>query len=162
MTTLRARFDAKWAVDPETGCWVWNASRTNPRRGRGYGRISIGGALYVAHRVAWRLFRGPIPTGSRVLHNCDNPPCVNPEHLFLGTQADNISDAASKGRLVPPTRPRESAPRGERSPQAKLTTSHVIAIRASTRSHSALAREFHVTPQAIAAVRGRRTWRHIT
>ena len=81
----------------ERGCWTWTASRDR----NGYGRLNFLGRSRLAHRVAWILTHGAIPLGTPcVLHECDNPPCVNPDHLFLGTQADNIHDAVQKGRLV--------------------------------------------------------------
>lgn len=100
------RFLGKRAeVSPES-CWLWTASRL----GLFYGQFVVQGRdgrqhhLY-AHRVAWALANGPIPAGQSVLHRCDVPLCVNPRHLFLGTQTDNMRDAASKGRLNGP-RPR--------------------------------------------------------
>jgi hypothetical protein len=83
------------AVGP---CWLWLGIR-NKRPGNNYGQVLNDHRRYVyAHRLAWTVFRGPIPLGLCVLHSCDNPPCCNPEHLFLGTVADNNRDAARKGR----------------------------------------------------------------
>ena len=79
------------------GCWIWEANRT----ALGYGRFHLGRKTLGAHRVAWALYRGPIPEGLCVLHNCpdgDNPSCVNPAHLWLGTQLDNVRDRHAKGR----------------------------------------------------------------
>jgi hypothetical protein len=94
---LPDRFWPKVDKRGEDECWEWQGSRS-----RGYGRILIGGAKgrpYQAHRIAWELTVGHrLPDSIMVLHRCDNPPCVNPAHLFLGTQLDNMRDCAAKGR----------------------------------------------------------------
>lgn len=87
-------------VQPGEGCWLWTGE-INRRRG-GYGRCSYGGRRHAAHRVAWTLTYGVIPYGLSVLHHCDVPACCRPEHLFLGTQPDNMRDCLTKGRLVTP------------------------------------------------------------
>ena len=74
-------------------CWPWNGFRG----ARGYGHVWCENTMKLAHRVSWTLANGPIPDGLSVLHRCDNPPCCNPSHLFLGTQADNIADRDRKG-----------------------------------------------------------------
>lgn len=81
---------------PETGCWLW-IGRYGPR-GYGQMRPGRGEREYRAHRLSWEIYRGPIPVGLHVLHKCDVPECVNPEHLFLGTDQDNADDCASKRR----------------------------------------------------------------
>ncbi len=86
---------------PEHGCWEWRAALHE----HGYGIMGKGprsAGLIRAHRVSWLLFNGPIPDDLEVLHHCDNPKCVRPDHLFLGTQKDNIHDCISKGRNYPP------------------------------------------------------------
>ena len=75
-------------------CWHW----CGPTNTFGYGRMTHGGRLQVAHRLSWAEFKGPIPDGISVLHTCDNPSCINPNHLWLGTYSDNIRDAWAKGR----------------------------------------------------------------
>ena len=90
--TIVERF---WSyVRKSNGCWLWFGwSR------KGYGQFRYGKSAQKAHRIAWELTYGPIPFGLQVLHKCDTPLCVNPGHLFLGTQAENIIDAVNKGRL---------------------------------------------------------------
>ena len=80
-------------VDKGSGCWLWLLSKAF-----GYGNFKVNGKTKRAHRVAWEEFNGPIPEGMNVCHTCDNPSCVNPEHLFLGTQYDNLQDMKQKGR----------------------------------------------------------------
>lgn len=88
------RFWAKVDRRPNTACWEWNASRT----GYGYGQFSVEGTATGAHRYSYELHNGPVPDGLHVLHRCDNPPCVNPDHLFLGDRTANMADMAAKGR----------------------------------------------------------------
>ena len=89
------RFHDKYIPVTETGCWLW-ISCCN---GDGYALISANGKSMRAHRLSWEMHRGPIPRGLFVLHKCDTPECVNPDHLFLGTNQDNMDDAKRKGRI---------------------------------------------------------------
>src|SRR2546422_11309402 len=92
---LEERFWAKVQKLPNDGCWIWTA-HTNEH---GYGRLSIKrGVVERAHRISWRLHFGSIPDGLCVLHKCDNPPCIRPDHLFLGTKTDNSVDRQTKHR----------------------------------------------------------------
>ena len=117
-----------------SGCLEWQGYRICLRgRLRGnYGQIRIDGVLVSVHRHAWELTYGPIPAGLQVLHRCDNPPCCEPSHLFLGTLADNMRDAAAKGRTA--------IQRGEDHGAHKFTDADVAAMRAM-RSGGALLRE---------------------
>ena len=82
-------------VDKSGECWIWNG----PKGGRNYGRVFINGRVRPAHQVAWELANGkPFPAGMLACHHCDNPPCVNPDHIFVGTNIDNVLDAIKKGR----------------------------------------------------------------
>lgn len=101
--TPASRFWAK--VWKTAGCWWWMGSRGTGSKKCFYGDFRVGGGTRArtihksAHRAAWEFTFGPIPAGLSVLHHCDNPPCVNPAHLFLGTQTDNMRDASAKGRM---------------------------------------------------------------
>jgi hypothetical protein len=107
-------------VVPELGpCWQW----TKSVQVSGYGQFTMDNKLIRAHRFAWLLFNGPVPDGILVCHKCDNPPCCNPEHLFLGTHADNARDKVLKGRA------KSGGVCGERCNFAKVTVDAVIDIR---------------------------------
>jgi hypothetical protein len=105
------------------------------------------------HRVAWKEWIGPIPDGLCVLHRCDNPPCFNPDHLFLGTKTDNHEDMVRKGR--------RNVARGEQHARTHLTEADVIAIRDDHRSNCAIGRAYNIDEGAIRAIKARRTWRHV-
>lgn len=143
--TIQRRLDAGRALGPD-GCLVW----TKARSPFGYGRISRGakGAGYeVTHRVAWELEHGPIPDEMYVLHSCDNPPCSNVEHLFLGSLKDNTQDMLSKGR--------HRALRGEAHRNARLTDAQVEqmrAVAASVGNYAELGRMYGITKQHARAL----------
>lgn len=95
---LLPRFEVKFIPEPNSGCWLWTASADRYE----YGRVSIDGKYCGAHRAAWMLLRGPIPKGLHILHKCDVPCCVNPDHLYPGTHSQNMCDAVRRGRVTPP------------------------------------------------------------
>jgi hypothetical protein len=157
-----------WSLVEKTGhprgCWIYTG-RLNVAR-NGYGYFDDRRRTTSAHRYAWQLTQGDIPHGLDVCHTCDNPPCVNPDHLFLGTQKDNAQDMKQKGRSTV----------GERSGTAKLTEVQVREIRAlyvgrqrtkghgrySPISQAALARRFGVDRATIQFVVARKTWKHLS
>ena len=113
------RFWKKVRKTAEAGCWLWTGSTIKG----GYGTIKVNGVVMLAHRVSWILAGRELPGSLWVLHDCDTPPCVNPDHLFLGTHQDNVDDKVQKGRSHRPT--------GEKNPSAKLTRKQVEEIRVS-------------------------------
>ncbi len=133
-------------------CWLWTGGRST----RGYGEISLGGYRDRAHRVSWTIHYGPIPEDGVICHRCDNPPCVRPDHLFLGTQADNVKDMTDKGRRVVVC--------GEKQHLAKLTVSDVLEIRRRSEEGEVsrvIAEPYGVDPATVRAVIGRKTWKHV-
>lgn len=151
--TERERFDAKHALGPG-GCWVWSGYRN----AEGYGGFKTGGRSRRANRVAWRLYRGPIPYGLVVCHACDNTACVNPDHLFLGTDSDNAKDRERKGRGG------GKVVFGALHPNAKLSDDAVREIRrrrACGETFRFIATEFGVTPSVIERIVAHKTWKHV-
>lgn len=166
-STTKIKFWAKIERGAPTACWSWTAGRLK----RGYGRFRTPDGLMLAHRVAWELTHGPVPAGLCVLHRCDNPPCCNPAHLFLGTKTDNNADRTAKGRGGSASGDANGArtcpervARGERHGLAKLTASAVRKIRARVRAgatQTETAALFGVTQSTISLVVLRRAWRHV-
>jgi len=130
-------------------CWLWTGHIDHD----GYGRLRVGdGKRKRAHRYAYELTHGEEVAGELlVCHSCDNPVCVNPNHLHLGTSPSNTGERQARGRSA----------RGERQGLAKLTDAAVQEIRSSKESRADLARRFCVSETAIAAVISRRTWGHL-
>ena len=110
--SIQQRLDRSTIRDPKTGCILWTGCR-NPN---GYGKLAIAGRLWLAHRASWTAARGPIPAGLVVCHKCDVRTCINPKHLFLGTQADNMADRVAKLRRTTAPVP-EARWRPEKSPE---------------------------------------------
>jgi hypothetical protein len=141
------RFWAK--VDKQDTCWVWTAS-CNPK---GYGQFLVNKVPRRAHRLSWEMHNGPIPAGMQVLHRCDNPSCVRPEHLFLGTNNDNMQDKITKGR--------GRAARHEKQGKARLTTRQVVEIRClrGVISQLSIANIYDISSTAVHYIVADKTWR---
>ena len=176
--TLAERIEHHSIPVTECGCWIWIGAN-NIRR---YGSLKFEGKNIKAHRASWLAYRGEIPNDLHVLHTCDIPECVNPDHLFLGTARDNMQDKENKkrgnhatglrnARYTHPERTSRGdnhyarrfpeLKRGERNGRAKLTQQDALAIRASTQSHAALGRLYGVTKTTIRGIKTRRLWSHI-
>lgn len=154
--------EAFWLkVRKAPGCWPWLGFRKE-NKDNGYGMARWDGKTVLAHRVSWRLANGPVPKGLCVLHRCDNPPCVNPEHLFLGTLRENTRDMMAKGRS------RWTGPKvplkGSAAPASKIKEHDVVAIfrlRAEGATLTELARKYDLAPATVSAILLRQSWRHV-
>lgn len=137
----------------DNGCWEWTGSRDN----QGYGRVRHGKRLLLAHRLMWSVANcEEIPDGLDILHRCDNPPCVNPNHLYAGTHLQNMRDRDSRGRRRPPY--------GEQNASAKLNADQVRDIRARLargENQYALAAKYGVRQATISSIHLQKSWRHV-
>lgn len=165
---LRERLMARVAVGNEDDpCWVWTGATDD----KGYGKIQRGAnsGVEAVHRISWKLNCGPIPDGMCVLHHCDNPPCVNPSHLFIGSIADNNLDMRRKGRGKNPAPRRGKRPdwecvRGESHPMAKLTDDSVSVIKAEVErigrgGRVLMAQRFGVSATTIGRIVSGKNWK---
>jgi len=132
----------------DTPCIEWTGHRAE----FGYGRRRVSGRRWMTHRLAWVEAHGEIPAGMCVLHRCDNPPCINVAHLFLGTKGDNNRDRGAKGRGAPQ--------QGEHNPRARLTPAQVDAIRADPRPQRTIAIEYGVRQPAVSRIKTGVRWAH--
>lgn len=149
----------------EGGCWPWHGATA-----RGYGTFTSRklGGTFRANRLAYTFARGPIPDGLHVLHECDNPPCCNPAHLFAGTNTDNVKDCVLKGRNTKMfgasngthTKP-ETLQRGSAHHQSKLTEDDVRAIRNDSRSGKYIGADYGVSSVVVNEIKARKSWTHV-
>lgn len=148
---VEQKFDQSYAKVGD--CWLWQKARSPV----GYGRFYHSKGEQAAHRYSFERFVGPIPDGLEVMHRCDVPSCVNPEHLTVGTQLQNMHDMRAKGRCRAPGN-------GELNGSAKLNAAAVLqikALRAGGETYVAIAKVFGVTPNSVRQVCTGRTWTHV-
>lgn len=167
-----ARFEQKY-TRADTGCWIWHAA-TN----MGYGRFWMPEGPQRAHRMAWVFYRGSIPADKIVCHKCNNPLCVNPDHLYLGTPKTNAEDTIRAGHHGAWRRPDriargsrngsvrhpESRPRGSQHPKARLSEMQVQQIRSAARAgktHGVIAARFGVSRSRVTMIVNRQAWAHV-
>lgn len=136
--TIGQRFYQRFHPEPNSGCWLWSGTMT---RAGGYGELVCRGKKHRAHVLSYKLHNGPVPTGLCVLHRCDVPRCVNPNHLFIGTNLDNVRDRDAKGRGV-----------------RKLTEEQVIAIRKMGGLQRDIAARFDIGASTVRDIKSRKTW----
>lgn len=156
LETVLTSFWSNVARKEPEHCWAWTGRVGQSNRAwQRYGQFAIysdGRTVnFRAHRLAWLLLNGPIPEGMNVLHRCDNTNCVNPNHLFVGTQKENVEDQRTKGRLW----------YGQRNGRAKLTEQDVLDIRASAESDSELGRKYGVYATTVRDARMGKKWPHL-
>lgn len=148
---LQKHFEERFDAEPMSGCWIWNGSCNH----KGYGYFTFNGLRTRAHRESWEIYRGRIPMGLQVLHKCDVRCCVNPDHLFLGTDKDNSADMVLKGR----------AAKGSNNGFSKLTEEDIPKIRQLLKegdlTQTEIGELFGVGYSAISAVKIGSTWGHI-
>ena len=149
--TLQEKVLSNIEFDTNGGCWFWTASLSH-----GYGRLRHHGRAHRAHRVSYLAFRGALAATDLLLHQCDIPCCVNPHHLRIGTQRQNLEEMSARGR--------RNDPRGTRNPNAKLDDDKVRAIRALVVAgdfHHDIAARFNISDSRVSRIANRHEWKHV-
>lgn len=153
---VHIRLERRTEYELNTGCWLFSGSLSAD----GYGLIWDAPRVCRAHRVSWEIHRGPIPEGLNVLHRCDTPPCFNPDHLFLGTQVNNMLDAATKGRLEG-----RNVARGSGAGSARLTEDQVaeilLLLSYTYDPQHVIAERYGISQMTVSLIHQRKTWRHV-
>lgn len=150
--TLEDRLQARAHPNSATGCIEWGGYRNE----HGYGRIIVGGKVRFAHRVAYELYVEPLKDGFCIAHKCDNPSCLNPEHLFQTTHAGNMADMRDKGRSD-----KVKKAKGASHWRAKLTENQAAAIKADIRPLREIASQYQLNKSTVYMLKTGRTWKHL-
>lgn len=149
MSSINERFESYVERVPMSGCWIWMGAV----RQRGYGQFHASGKNVVAHRYAYETWNGPIKRGEVVCHRCDVTSCVNPSHLFAGTQLENVQDMDAKGRRV--------LHLGRKNPRAKLTEAQVKSIFYDQRGYKEIAADHGIGKSNVFQIKRRKAWLHL-
>lgn len=160
---LKVRFERYFTPGSQQDCWQWTGTLDRCGYGIISNHVGVKPMKVSAHRVSWEIFRGAIPSGMCVCHTCDNPWCVNPDHLFLGTHLENMQDMIKKGRHGPRLHP-EKIIRGTFHHMSKMTNEQVADIKWKIKSGltlSSLARAYNVSKEAISQIKHGRAWKHV-
>lgn len=137
-------------VVSKSGCWEWTGTTMQKED---YGIACHRGKRQRAHRLSYMYHKGQIPEGLLICHTCDNPICINPDHLYAGTAKDNSADMVSRGR--------QNRLKGEEAGQAKLTNIEVLAIRSDNRRHKYIAKDYGIAVSTVSSIKQRTNWKHI-
>ena len=146
-TNLVHRFLSKIDIKSKTECWIWLACKDR----LGYGRFRLNGKTEKAYRVSWIVFSGPIHAGMSVCHSCDNPSCVNPWHLFLGTQSENTKDRHEKGR--------SRGPKGNLHGRRKISKDQADMIRSDPKMQKDIAKKYGITQAQVSKIKLGLSWK---
>lgn len=147
--SLSERLEGLSIPEPNSGCWIWLGNIYSERKP--YGRIDVGGRTQQAHRVSYETYMGRIPKGLQIRHNCDNPSCINPDHMTVGTSQQNVEDRDLRGR----TR------QGVKHANSKFSESDIREIRASSENNYALGRRYGVAESTIRHIKSRFSYRSV-
>ncbi len=144
------RFWSKVDIKSDDECWNWKAGKIRS----GHGQFRVNSIKTYTHRFSYELKNGPIPEGLHICHHCDNPSCVNPNHLFLGTHQDNMKDRDMKGR--------NNCAKGSNHGESKLTEQQILEIRnIINMTQKEIGKLYEVTQSTISYIKNNKTWRHI-
>lgn len=146
LSDIKNRLDNHSVPEPNSGCFLWTGfiDRLN-----GYGKLNYGGRCIGAHRLAYAAYKGIVPPRSFVCHSCDTPSCVNPDHLFLGTNSDNVTDRHKKGRTA----------YGEML--SKLTIKQIAAIKSASGNQTEIGQRFGISQSQVSRIKLGQTWKHL-
>ena len=145
--SLLERFEEKYCPEPNSGCWLW----THGTNRKGYGHFYFNGERWMAHRASWVMAHGEIPKGMHVLHRCDTPCCVRPDHLWLGSNADNVADCMTKRRHR----------FGSKSNLAKIDDKTALQIYNDRSSAKQIAQRHNLHISTIRRIKSKLIWKHI-